>query len=109
VIRFVPGSTVKLEQLLGEEDKEKHQPTLSLTETRYGILGTDLGNPFEHNGRLYFLFGDTVGRLDHALDTIATTDATDPEQPVRLDFLMAGREYLTIQPLAYVWVRLRYR
>jgi hypothetical protein len=98
VIRFLPGSTVKMQQLLGETDKEKHQPTLSLTETRYGIRGTDLGNSFEHNGRAYFLFGDTVGRLDRALDTIATTDATDPEQGVRLDFLMAGRDYLTIQP-----------
>jgi hypothetical protein len=98
VIRFVAGSTVKVEQLLGEEDKEKHQPTLSRTETRYGIQGTDLGNSFEHDGRVYFLFGDTVGRLDHALDTIATTDATGPEQGVRLDFLTAGRDYLTIQP-----------
>jgi hypothetical protein len=98
VIRFVAGSTVKMEQLLGEEDKEKHQPTLNRTETRYGIQGTDLGNSFEHDGRVYFLFGDTVGRLDRALDTIATTDATDPEQGVRLDFLMAGRDYLTIQP-----------
>ena len=98
VIRFVAGSTVKMQQLLGETDKEKHQPTLSLTETRYGIRGTDLGNSFEHTGRVYFLFGDTVGRLDRALDTIATTDATDPEQGVRLDFLMAGRDYLTIQP-----------
>ena len=98
VIRFVAGSTVKVEQLLGEEDKEKHQPTLSLTETRYGIRGTDLGNSFEHNGRVYFLFGDTVGRLDRALDTIATTDAIDPAQGVRLDFLMAGPDYLTIQP-----------
>jgi Domain of unknown function (DUF4185) len=98
VIRFVPGSTIKVEQLLGEEDKERHQPTLSHTETRYGIRGTDLGNSFEHDGRVYFLFGDTAGRLDRALDTIATTDATDPELSVRLDFLMAGRDYLTIQP-----------
>lgn len=97
-IHFVPGSTVKLQQLLGEEDKEKHQPTLSLTWTRYGIRGTDLGNSFEHDGRVYFLFGDTVGRLDRALDTIAITEATDPEQGVRLDFLTAGRDYLTIQP-----------
>ena len=98
VIRYVVGSTVKVEQLLGEKDKERHQPTLSRTETRYGIRGTDLGNSFEHDGRVYFLFGDTVGRLDHALDTIATTDATDPEQGVRLDFLRAGSDYLTIQP-----------
>jgi hypothetical protein len=98
VIRYVPGSTVKLEQLLGEEDKEQHQPTLSRTLTRYGLEGTDLGYSFEHDGRVYFLFGDTVGRLDRALDTIATTDETNPEQGVRLDFLTVGNDYLTIQP-----------
>ena len=37
VISYLPGSTVKLEQLLGEEDKELHQSTLSQTFTRYGI------------------------------------------------------------------------
>jgi len=115
-IRYVPGSTLKLEQLLGEEDKERHQPTRSLTVTRYGLQGTDLGYSFEHEGSIYFLFGDTVGVLDQALDTIAKTDALDPEQGVRLDFLTGdtqnGRrpsriaprgaaaegEYLTIQP-----------
>ncbi len=73
VLRYVAGSTVKVEQLLGEEDKQLHRPTLSQTVTRYGIEGTDLGNSFEHGGRVYFLFGDTVGRLHRALDTIATT------------------------------------
>ena len=87
VLRYVAGSTVKVEQLLGEEDKQLHRPTLSQTVTRYGIEGTDLGNSFEHAGRVYFLFGDTVGRLRHALDTIATTDSNDPESGVRLDFL----------------------
>jgi Domain of unknown function (DUF4185) len=98
VLRYVPGSTIKVEQLLGEEDKQLHQPTLGRTVTRYGIEGTDLGNSFEHGGRVYFLFGDTVGRLDRALDTIATTDADDPESGVRLDFLKSGSDYLTIQP-----------
>jgi hypothetical protein len=98
VITYVAGSTVKLEQLLGDEDKEFHQPTLSQTVTRYGIEGTDLGHSFEHAGQVYFLFGDTVGRLDHALDTIATTGALDPEPGVRLDFLTVGSDYLTIQP-----------
>jgi hypothetical protein len=98
VLSYVPGSTVKIEQLLGEEDKQLHQPTLSQTFTRYGIQGTDLGNSFEYGGRVYFLFGDTVGRLDHALDTIATTDAGNPEPAVRLDFLQSGNNYLTIQP-----------
>ncbi len=98
VLRYVTGSTIKVEQLLGEEDKQSHQMTLSRTVTRYGIEGTDLGNSFESGGRVYFLFGDTVGRLRHALDTIATTDADDPESGVRLDFLKAGSEYLTILP-----------
>jgi hypothetical protein len=82
-LRYVAASTVKVEQLLGEEDKQLHQLTLSRTFTRYAIEGTDLGNSFEHDGRVYFLFGDTVGRLRHAFDTIATTDARDPEAGVR--------------------------
>ena len=45
------------------------------------------------------MFGDTLGALNQALDTIATTDARDPELGVRLDFLTtAGHPYLTIQP-----------
>jgi hypothetical protein len=98
VLRYLAGSTTKVEQLLGEEDKQLRRPTLSQTVTRYGIEGTDLGNSFEHGGRVYFLFGDTVGRLRHALDTIATTDAVNPESGVRLDFLKSGGDYLTIQP-----------
>jgi|SRR5579859_46371 len=97
-LTYVAGSSIKLEQLVGETDKQRHQPTLSQTFTRYGLLGTDMGQSFEHNGRAYFLFGDTVGRLDRDLDTIATTDAVDPEQGVRLDFLTSGSDYLTIQP-----------
>ncbi len=98
VLRYVAGSTEKLEQLLGEIDKERRQPTLSQTFTRYRIRGTDLGNSFEHDGRVYFLFGDTVGALGGALDTMATTDATDPERGVRLDFLTLGDRYATINP-----------
>jgi hypothetical protein len=44
VLRYVAGSTVKVEQPVGEEDKQLHQLTLSRTATRYGIEGTDLGN-----------------------------------------------------------------
>jgi hypothetical protein len=98
LLTYTDGSTIKLEQLIGEEDKELHRPTLSQTVARYGIVGTDLGNSFEHAGRVYFLFGDTMGRLDHALDVIGTTDATAPESGVRLDFLTSGGDYLTIQP-----------
>jgi hypothetical protein len=92
-LRYAAGSTIKVEQLIGDEDKERHQPILSRTQTRYEIEGTDLGYSFEHAGRAYFLFGDTVGRLGRALDTIAATDAPDPETPAP-----AGGDYLTIQP-----------
>lgn len=36
VLLYVAGSTIKIEQLLGEEDKQLHKPTLSRTVTRYG-------------------------------------------------------------------------
>ena len=39
-----------------------------------------------------------MGRLDRALDTIATTDTRDPERGVRLEFLTVNSDYLTIQP-----------
>ncbi len=92
VLRYLAGSTAKLEQLIGDEDKERHQPTRSQTVTRFQLEGTDLGYSFEHEGRAYFLFGDTLGRLDRALDTIATTDARDPDMGVRLDFLTVNED-----------------
>jgi hypothetical protein len=99
VIRFMPGSTVKVEQLIGEIDKELHRPTLNQTFSRFGVLGTDLGYSFEHKGRAYFLFGDTVGHVSYAEDTIAMTDARDPEHGVRMDFLTASPgKYLVIKP-----------
>src|SRR5271157_4618632 len=98
-LRFVPGSTVKVEQLIGEIDKEFHRPTLSRTFSRFSVLGTDLGYSFEHEGHAYFLFGDTVGHVSYAEDTIAMTDARDPEKGVRLDFLTASPgKYLVIKP-----------
>ena len=102
-LTYVPGSTHKISRLIGEMDKQTHQPTLSRTESRYQLQGTDLGYSFEHQGKIYFLFGDTVGARDGALDSMATADvgreAMDPERGVRLDFLMQSPGlYLTIQP-----------
>jgi hypothetical protein len=102
-VTYVPGSTHKINQLVGEMDKQTHQSTLSRTQSRYQLEGTDLGYSFEHQGRIYFLFGDTVGARDAALDSIATTDiggdSMDPEHGVRLDFLTQSPGlYLTIQP-----------
>src|SRR6202050_50672 len=102
-LAYLPGATHKINQLIGELDKQTHQPTLSRTESRYQLQGTDLGYSFEHRGKIYFLFGDTVGALNRALDSIATTaadlDGADPERGVRLDFLtQSPHVYLTVQP-----------
>jgi hypothetical protein len=103
LLSYVDGSTRKIGQLIGDVDKQTHQPTLSRTVSRYQLQGTDLGYSFEHQGKIYFLFGDTVGAQGHALDSIAQVDsaagAVDPEHGVRLDFLTerAGL-YLTVQP-----------
>jgi hypothetical protein len=102
-LTYIDGSTAKINQLVGEEDKELHKSTLSRTETRYGLIGTDLGYSFEHQGRVYFLFGDTVGVARGALDSIASVGISgagwDPAAGVRLDFLtVPGGRYLTIQP-----------
>jgi len=62
VVGRVEGTIAKVCQLVGDFDKERNQPTTSLTYSRYGVDGTDLGVSFEHAGKLIFLFGDTRGR-----------------------------------------------
>lgn len=97
-----PLSTQRICQITGEFDKEWNVFTINRTETNVMLKGTDLGVPFEHNGRLYFLFGDThpVGLFNPRPydanelrpfngDSIAWTQDTDPEQCVRLNFLRA--------------------
>lgn len=59
-IRYVEGSTQKVCQLTGEMDKEYNTPTINQTETRFGLVGNDLGYSFERNGKLFFLFGDSA-------------------------------------------------
>ena len=98
VIRYVSGSTIKVAQLVDRRTRNGISRPSAEPSPGMASRGTDLGYSFEHDGRAYFLFGDTVGRLDRALDTIATTDARDPELGVRLDFLTVGSDYLTIQP-----------
>src|SRR5262249_12975482 len=100
IFERVAGATVKLEQLIGDQDKERHQPTRNQTLTKYGLEGAELGYSFEHQGRSYFLFGDVVSSAGNAFDTIAATDVADPEQGARLDFLTTGDGYLRIHPAA---------
>ena len=86
-LAYVAGSTKKVCQLTGDFDRMLGQPTLSQTGKRFGVFATDLGSSFEHDGRLFFLFGDTVGRPGDQ-DGIAWTRSRDPGN-ISLDFLLA--------------------
>jgi hypothetical protein len=81
---YIPNSSKKVCQLTGDFDRAIGKPTLSQTGKNFGVNGTDLGSSFEHEGKLYFLFGDTVGRPGDR-DVMAWTTSTDPEK-IRLDF-----------------------
>jgi Domain of unknown function (DUF4185) len=78
---YVANSTKRICQLTGDFDRAAKAPTLSQTGKRFGIEGTDLGSSFEHNGKLYFLFGDTNGRPG-ARDAVAWTASKSPERIV---------------------------
>jgi Domain of unknown function (DUF4185)/TIR domain len=97
-LHYVDDSTVKLEQLIGDEDKERHKPTANQTFTRFGVEGTELGSSFEHQGHIYFLFGPTLGRSPGLSNTIATSDTTNPTGGVHLEFLTNGGKYIAVQP-----------
>ena len=86
--KFFSGSTQKVCQLTGDFDKERQEPTLSRTDERCGVIGTDLGIPVEHKGRLYLLFGDVQQiKGDRWLrDPIGYTTSTDPER-IEITFL----------------------
>ncbi len=87
-VEYVPGSTKKISQLIGDYDRQQKAQTLNLTETRYGLISTDLGVPFHHNGRTYLLFGDSWGANDG--DAIAYTTDTNPEDGINLTFNTYG-------------------
>jgi hypothetical protein len=87
----------KLVQLTGEFDREGWDGTgtpnfaFNRTQSRFGIIGTDLGVSFAHQDRLYFLFGDTW-RVGHStpnddLDAIAFSTDMNAENGLELTFL----------------------
>ena len=103
-VAYVTGSTRKLSQLTGEIDRERRQPTANRTESRFGLAGTDLGASFEHDGRIYFLFGDTWSTTPANRyrprdgKSIAYTESGDPERGVDLQFVTApDGQYLSPQ------------
>ena len=100
LVQYVPGSSQKICQFTGEFDRERQQPTLNRTESRFGVVGTDLGSSFEHGGKIYFLFGDTWGRRrneGNRDDSIAYSEDTHPEDCLTLQFVM-GANGLYLSP-----------
>ncbi len=71
-LTYTPGSSHKLEQVIGDCDWVEWDatinnlpptcnPTVSLTATRADVLGAPIGASFEDDGKLIFLFADTIG------------------------------------------------
>jgi hypothetical protein len=97
-LQFISDSSVKLQQLIGDEDRERHTPTSTQTLTRFGIDGSEMGSSFEHQGHLYFLFGPSIGRVPGYSNTMAKSDTANPEGGVQLDFLTNGGTNVAVQP-----------
>jgi hypothetical protein len=67
---------------------------------RFGVAGTDLGSMFEHDGKVWFVFGDTFGQRDPGLtgggggewrsNVLGYTTDTDPTDGIRLDGFVTG-------------------
>jgi hypothetical protein len=96
ILTWFTNSSVKLEQINGDVDWEAKAQgsnllTASQTVTRFHILGNGLGYSFEDQGKLIFLFGDTVSENTnlwnyHAADPLAWSTNTDGESPLLLNF-----------------------
>ena len=82
----------KICQLTGDLDFENRHVTSNITGKRFHVAGTDLGYPFEHDGRLYFVFGDTAGEPDRP-DSLAFSRDTDPEACPHLTFVADGDKF----------------
>lgn len=91
----IVSRATKVAQLVGDYDKERQQPTLNLTWSRYKLASTDLGVPFTHNGRTYLLFGDTNGVRGG--DAISYTTDTTPEDGLELTFIHDDTGYKPVE------------
>lgn len=96
LLTWITNSSVKVEQIIGDKDwanaaRGITTPTASQTVTRFHILGNDLGCSFEDDGKVVFLFGDTISEDNsnlnfHAGDTFAWSTNTDATAGLLLNF-----------------------
>jgi len=91
------GRSQKVCQLTGDTDFQYRAPTTNQSQSRFSVGGTDLGYPFEHDGRLYFLFGDTGGSTPDGRDSIANTRDADPDTCPHLDWIADGSTFHPVQ------------
>ncbi|HWX18735.1 MAG TPA: DUF4185 domain-containing protein [Candidatus Binatia bacterium] len=111
VLTWITNSSVKLQQLIGEQgtndgadsyatdtDRQTGLPLLNQTYTRYQVGGTDLGYSFENgNNQLIFLFGDTL--YFKAGDVMAWTSTTVASNGLSLNFFTnSDGSTLLVQP-----------
>jgi hypothetical protein len=93
-VELVPGSLRKVCQLTGEHDRQRGTFAHNRTESRFGVVGTDLGASVEHDGRLWFLFGDTWPDADGG-DSVAWTTDRSPEPGIGLTFVSSGSRFVS--------------
>jgi len=103
IVVRVEGTIAKVCQLVGDFDRQMNRSTLSLTATKYGVFGTDLGVSFEHKGELVFLFGDTAGWNNYSGvlpkdDSWAHTTDFNPDDGLDLIFYI-GRPSKFLPPI----------
>ncbi|MEZ5200759.1 MAG: hypothetical protein R2742_05355 [Micropruina glycogenica] len=77
--------SMKVAQVSGETDSQPERPrrTLSSSESRSGVRGTDLGVRIDHAGQAFMLFGDThwTRRRLGTRDSIAAVHQPDADLP----------------------------
>ena len=113
LIAYQQGSSHKLEQVIGDCDWTLYdpqptanppgpvgpcKPTTSQTITRFQVMANGFGYSFEHNGKLIFLFGDTVGGMTgtspptsidyHAGDPMAWSTTRNGKDGLLISFFM---------------------
>jgi hypothetical protein len=77
VLQYIPNSSVKLYQVIGDCDWTEWdatiasktptcKPTVSQTATKADVLGNDTPVVFENNGEMIITFGDTIGAAGYA-------------------------------------------
>jgi hypothetical protein len=114
-LTYIAGSSVKVEQVIGDCDDQAQAkqivagqtvtcvPTTSQTVTRFDIAGNGQGGSFEDNGKMTFFFGDTISNHHavqyNAADPVASSTSTDPTQGLLLNFYTnADGSPLFVQP-----------